>query len=121
MPADVLAILTERKAEVLGLVMQRLQTSEITHQLFVALSTVNSHLKRIYQKLDVRKGAKPLPKFRPATVDATWPTWSSRRRACTPPPSLNSPNIPNYWGGRHRPDSLMFFELPRTDSSFVSD
>ena len=61
--ADVLAMLTEREAEVLGLVMQRLQTGEIADQLFVAPSTVNSHLKSIYKKLDVRSRREAIAKI----------------------------------------------------------
>jgi len=47
--------LTERELEVLRLLVTHLSSSEIAQELFIAASTVRSHVKSIYGKLDVHK------------------------------------------------------------------
>lgn len=45
--------LTQREEEILLLLAQRKKPADIEHELFVANSTVKTHIKHIYQKLDV--------------------------------------------------------------------
>ncbi len=46
-------LLSGREKEVLELVARGLSSAEVAHQLSVAVSTVNTHIKHIYNKLDV--------------------------------------------------------------------
>jgi DNA-binding NarL/FixJ family response regulator len=52
--------LTNREIEVLQLLASGMSSHEIANRLFVSLSTVKSHLSRIYAKLHVKNRTKAL-------------------------------------------------------------
>jgi ATP/maltotriose-dependent transcriptional regulator MalT len=54
--------LSEREMEVLFLVKTGMTSKEIAEELFIAVSTVRSHLKNIYSKLDVHSRMEAIQK-----------------------------------------------------------
>ena len=58
-PAD---LLTDRERDVLRLIAEGLTNQEIADRLFVSLNTVKTHVKSIYQKLNVRNRAEAATK-----------------------------------------------------------
>lgn len=53
-PADIIATLTTREVEVLGLLAEGLSTSEVATRLVVSTATVKSHVSHVLIKLGVR-------------------------------------------------------------------
>lgn len=56
--------LTQRERQILQLLMEGLSYKEIAAQCFVSIDTVNSHIRKIYAKLNVRSRAEISAKFR---------------------------------------------------------
>ncbi|HRH50008.1 MAG TPA: response regulator transcription factor [Panacibacter sp.] len=56
--------LTEREKEVLQLIVKGYSYKEIAAQCFITVQTLNSHIKNIYQKLNVHSRAELAAKFR---------------------------------------------------------
>ena len=56
--------LSERELEVLRLVAAGMSNSEISHTLFVALSTVKKHINNVYRKLDVNSRTRAVARAR---------------------------------------------------------
>jgi DNA-binding CsgD family transcriptional regulator len=57
-----LPLLTRREKEVLQLIARGLTNKEIAQQLFVSLSTVDSHRKNLMSKFDVMNAASLIAK-----------------------------------------------------------
>jgi DNA-binding NarL/FixJ family response regulator len=59
-----LDILTQRESEVLALLAERKQYKEIADTLFMSVDTVRTHVRGIYQKLNVHKRSEAERIFR---------------------------------------------------------
>lgn len=57
--------LTQREFEVLGLLNQAFSDQQIAEQLHISLSTCRTHIRRVYQKLDVHQRAQLLDFLKP--------------------------------------------------------
>jgi ATP/maltotriose-dependent transcriptional regulator MalT len=56
--------LAERESEVLALLAQGFLCKEIADTLRISVHTVNSHIRRIYEKLHVRPRAQAVARYR---------------------------------------------------------
>lgn len=56
--------ISSREQEILQLILKGCNNREIAEQLFISLSTVKTHLYRIYRKVDVNSRAQLIAKFR---------------------------------------------------------
>ena len=59
------AELTPREGEILDLLVAGLRYREIAEKLFISLETVRSHIRHIYEKLQVRSRAELAARFVP--------------------------------------------------------
>jgi DNA-binding NarL/FixJ family response regulator len=60
---DVRDLLTRREEEIMQLLVEGCQSKEIASRLGIGVETVNSHLKHIYEKLQVRSRTEAVIKF----------------------------------------------------------
>ena len=60
-------VLADREREVLSLLSKGFLYKEIADQLGISTHTVNSHIRRIYEKLHVRSRAQAVAKYRGLT------------------------------------------------------
>jgi LuxR family maltose regulon positive regulatory protein len=58
--ASLIEPLTDRELDVLRLMAEGLKYEEIAERLFISLNTVRSHVKTIYDKLDVKNRTKAI-------------------------------------------------------------
>ena len=63
-PVDMVEPLSEREREVLQLIAAGLTNREIAERLFIAVSTVKSHINSLYRKLDVSKRTQAVARAR---------------------------------------------------------
>jgi LuxR family maltose regulon positive regulatory protein len=63
-PSSLIEPLTARERDVLRLLVAGLSSREIARTLFVELSTLKTHLKSIYRKLDVRSRDQAIARAR---------------------------------------------------------
>jgi LuxR family maltose regulon positive regulatory protein len=70
-PQPLVEPLTNRELDILELLEKRLQTKEIAEKLFISPETVKSHLKNIYQKLNVGNRREAVDKAKTLAIIAT--------------------------------------------------
>ena len=56
--------LTKREKEILGLLMDGLSYKEICAQCFISIDTLNSHIRKVYSKLNVHSRSEIAARFR---------------------------------------------------------
>ena len=56
--------LTLKEREILGLIKEGKANKEIANQLFIGVSTVKSHINKIYSKLEVRSRKEVVSKIK---------------------------------------------------------
>jgi DNA-binding NarL/FixJ family response regulator len=75
---DPTADLTPREREILELLVRGYRYGEIAEQLFISLDTVRTHIRHIYEKMQVRSRAEAAARYHGQTLGRT-PPWRNAR------------------------------------------
>jgi len=62
-PRDMMGSLTDRESEILSQLAKGLKYREIGEKLFISEGTVHTHLRKIYEKLQVRSRTEAVLKY----------------------------------------------------------